>query len=371
MQLPPALRAALENEAARFRLAELSAAHARLSESYRNGIPLQRLSDAERMAYALARMPATYAAGRAVLEEVARVFLPALSRHPEKSAASAITTILDLGAGTGALAWAAAECIPTLRQMTLLESDAGMIALGRTLAASLSQGAPLAAIREAEWVQADMASEMAGAQFTPHDLVALSYSLGELPADAASRVLEQAWNAARRLLIIIEPGTPAGFARVREWRTKLLGMGAHMVAPCPHARECPLTEVKSETKIETKAGNDWCHFAQRVERTALHRRLKGGQLGHEDEKFSYIAFSKVPVALPEARIIRHPHVAPGVIKLNLCAVEGLRGAVITKRDRPAFRRARHAKWGEAWDEAGGAEIQTEPRPSGSGGSLGE
>ena len=73
MQIPPTLRAALESEAGRFRLAELAAAHARLSESYRNGIPLQRLSDAERVAYALARMPATYAAGRAVLEEVIRV----------------------------------------------------------------------------------------------------------------------------------------------------------------------------------------------------------------------------------------------------------------------------------------------------------
>ena len=283
--------------------------------------------------------------------------------------------MLDLGAGTGALAWAAAECIPQLDKMTLMESDARMIALGKTLAVA----APHAAIRDAEWVEADMA----GGQFAPHDLVALSYSLGELPADAASRVLEQAWNAARWMLIIIEPGTPAGFARIRDWRTQLIASGGNMLAPCPHQRDCPIAGPMPETKIESKTetktgpetGKDWCHFAQRVERTALHRRLKGGQLGHEDEKFSYIAFSKVPVTLPEARIIRHPHVAPGVIKLSLCAEDGLRGAVITKRDRAAFRRARHtywgANWGEAWDEAGGAEIQTEPRPSRSGGSLGE
>src|SRR5258708_21955953 len=99
----------------------------------------------------------------------------------------------------------------------------------------------------------------------------VAYSLGE--SDDAS-LLRAAWYASRKALIVIEPGTVAGFECVRKVRDQLIALGAHIAAPCPHANPCPMT------------GNDWCHFAARVERSSMHRRLKGGDLGHEDEKFS-------------------------------------------------------------------------------------
>ena len=238
-------------------------------------------------------------------------------------------TLLDLGAGLGSMAWAARGSNTSLGSITLIESSAEMLRLGRALAADAGGAALHPAT---QW----QAGDFRNLPLAEHDLVTFSYSLGELTEAAATKALDAAWRAARQALVIIEPGTPGGFARVRQWRERLLGMGAHMLAPCPHERACPLPAA------------DWCHFAQRVERTALHRRLKGGELGHEDEKFSYIAVGRQPGELPAARIIRHPQTAAGAINLELCTDVGLRKITATKRDREQFRQARHARWGGHW-----------------------
>ena len=59
---------------------------------------------------------------------------------------------------------------------------------------------------------------------------------------------------------------------------------------------------------------DWCHFAARVNRSALHRRLKEGQLGYEDEKYSYVAAAATGhLARPASgRIVRHPVFRKGI-----------------------------------------------------------
>jgi ribosomal protein RSM22 (predicted rRNA methylase) len=135
--------------------------------------------------------------------------------------------------------------------------------------------------------------------------------------------------------VLIEPGTPSGFSLIREVRGDLLAAGAHMVAPCPMATACPIADP------------DWCHFAARVERSSLHRRVKGGTLGHEDEKFSYVALARHAVDLPIARIVRHPQHRPGLIEIETCTADGLRSGRISKRDRERFRAARKAAWGDA------------------------
>jgi ribosomal protein RSM22 (predicted rRNA methylase) len=105
----------------------------------------------------------------------------------------------------------------------------------------------------------------------------LSYMLGELPAAAAERLVQRAWAASNQALVIVEPGTKVGFAMVERIRARMIATGAEIAAPCPHLQKCPMA-----------ATDDWCHFSQRLERTAEHRRLKKGDLGHEDEKFSYV-----------------------------------------------------------------------------------
>jgi len=148
-------------------------------------------------------------------------------------------------------------------------------------------------------------------------------------------LLNYAWNSATRALVVVEPGTPAGSARILAARARLIGWGAHIQAPCPHDETCPLHEP------------DWCHFAVRLERSRLHRLAKGGEVGYEDEKFSYVIALRDSVEGPAARILRHPRHSPGRAELQLCTPEGLRLLVAGKK-HPDWKMARKAAWGGRW-----------------------
>jgi ribosomal protein RSM22 (predicted rRNA methylase) len=223
--------------------------------------------------------------------------------------------VLDVGAGSGAASLAALEWFPEAA-ITMLERDPALAEAAREW------------LPEAALLLQDAARIPA---LPPHDLVIAAYSLGELAAPLAARL----WQAARVALVAIEPGTPRGFALIRGVRAQLLESGARMVAPCPASTPCPLADP------------DWCHFAARVERSSMHRRIKDAELGYEDEKFSYVALAREPVALPASRIIRRPRRRPGLIVLETCAPGGVRTAHVSKRDRDAFRAARKAAWGDA------------------------
>ena len=237
-------------------------------------------------------MPATYAAARRALAEI-----PA---H--------VASILDAGAGPGAAALAARELFPEA-SLTLLERNPDLAEASRDFL-------PGAAILPADLTKLS--------SFPPHDLVIAAYSLGELGAQALP-VGARLFQSARVAFAIIEPGTTKGFALVRAIRDDLLARGACVLSPCPGPVPCPMLD------------GDWCHFAARVERSSLHRRLKDGDLGYEDEKFSYVVLTKEPLAEPAvARILRHPRTNPGLIELTLCTPQGLDTRRILKRDRDAF-----------------------------------
>jgi ribosomal protein RSM22 (predicted rRNA methylase) len=270
-----------------------------LSESYR-AVRNIRVSKPERVAaYLVTRMPATYAAAYSVLRQL---------QVPVES-------VLDVGAGSGAASLAARELFP--------EASVTMIEREPALAEAARQFVP-----DAEVKIGDATSWLA---LPRHDLVIAAYSFGEF----ATWMAERLWSAARVALVVIEPGSPAGFGRIRALRKELLQAGAHLAAPCPAEAECPMPE------------GDWCHFAARVERSSLHRRIKGGELSYEDEKFSYVAAVRTAVELPRWRVIRRPEQRPGLIVLETCTPEGLAERRVTKRDKEAFRAARKTGWGDA------------------------
>ena len=52
---------------------------------------------------------------------------------------------------------------------------------------------------------------------------------------------------------------------------------------------------------------DWCHFSERLQRSRDHMIAKGARVPFEDERYAYVAVSRVPVVHPaSARIIKPP-----------------------------------------------------------------
>ncbi|MFF2993777.1 small ribosomal subunit Rsm22 family protein [Streptomyces sp. NPDC057950] len=292
----------------------------RLIANYRGTTPthtpiLRDRSDV--VAYAAYRMPATFEAVRAALEAFADAV-------PDW----APTSHVDIGGGTGAATWAVNATWPGARPVTVLDWAEPALALGREIAATNPE------LKPAEWHRTRIGAALT---LESTDLVTVSYVLGELtPADRASVVTAAA--AAARAVVIIEPGTPDGYARVIEARDRLIGAGFHVAAPCPHSAACPIVP-----------GEDWCHFSARVSRSSLHRQVKGGSLAYEDEKFSYVAATRLPADPAATRVVRKPQIRKGQVLLDLCGPdESLHRETVTKRHGPLYRAARDADWGDAW-----------------------
>ncbi|MEO3432508.1 small ribosomal subunit Rsm22 family protein [Inquilinus sp. CAU 1745] len=298
--------------------ADAAALTARYRAAERPPGPLLR-GEGERRAYALTRMPATLAAAEAAMAEVAARWVGA---RPQ--------SLLDLGAGTGAMVWAARTAFPTLTDLAAIERDAGMAAIGGDLT-HLSGDEALAALR---WTIGDLTAT----SFPPVDLVTIGYALNELEPPALDRVVAQAFAAARMGVIVIEAGSRRGFDAVRRARALLIEVGGQPVAPCPHALACPMSD------------DDWCHMPTRFRRGTTHRRLVAGTLDHDIEKFSYVAVAKGELAArpAEARIVRAPMRRQGHVTLDLCRAGRLERLTVGKRDKPSYRAARQAGWGDAW-----------------------
>lgn len=318
MQMPFLLQDAVEKLLADMPQKAVRDAAAALSLRYRTdekapaGVRLLD-SETEMRAYCAFRMPATYAALVRAMEML------------RQSGVKEIATLTDVGSGTGSALWAADEVFG-VRSAELIERESGMIALARQLAQEKWQ-------EEIHWTQADMLA----AQIPHADLVTASFCLGELNQDNAEEMVKKLWEAADRALIIAEPGTPAGYARIRRYVEVLRQLGAHMAAPCPSMGECPLAQ------------EDWCHFTVRVERTRLHKFLKEGALPYEDEKFSFLAVTKEPAQPAQSRIRRRPLIRSGYVELPICR-ESTAETIRVSKKHPAYKQARKAEVGDQWEE---------------------
>jgi ribosomal protein RSM22 (predicted rRNA methylase) len=167
------------------------------------------------------------------------------------------------------------------------------------------------------------------------DLVIASYVIGEMDAAEQRALAELMWSKARDTLLLIEPGTPAGYARIIALREQLIALGAHVAAPCPHDGKCPLSAP------------DWCHFAQRLPRSQAHRQIKGADVPFEDEKFSYVALTREPVTPRPSRVLAEPILNKVEISAKLCTPDGVTMVRVPRRDKDAYARARRWRWGDA------------------------
>ncbi|MBT2417418.1 small ribosomal subunit Rsm22 family protein [Streptomyces sp. ISL-22] len=292
----------------------------RLIANYRGATPTDApiLRDrADVAAYAAYRMPATFAAVHSALEAFAQAV-------PDWAPGSHT----DIGGGTGAATWAVTATWPGERSVTVLDWAEPALTLGRDIAEANPS------LQNARWQRARIGSALT---LDSTDLVTVSYVLNELTAPDRTALVDTA-AAAARSVVIVEAGTPAGYARVIEARDRLIAVGFHIAAPCPHSAACPIAP-----------GTDWCHFSARVSRSSLHRQIKGGSLAYEDEKFSYVAATRLPVTPAPARVVRKPQIRKGQVLLDLCETEpSLRRTTVTKRHGDLYKAARDADWGDAW-----------------------
>lgn len=321
MGLPVELAEEIEEYLRSIAPREVARAAEDLTLRYRDGAdgPALPPSEAHRAAYLAVRLPATFAAVAAALREV----------H-EQLPGFAPASLLDLGAGPGTASWAAAEQWPSLRTIALHERDAAMAALGRRLAAK----GFTPALTQAQWRTGSLP---APAPLPEADVVLAGYLFNEFAPAARAAALDQAWAAARQLLVLIEPGTPAGFAVILEARERLLAAGGHVVAPCSHAGKCPL------------AGGSWCHFSERLDRSARHRQAKGAALGYEDEKYSWLAVAREPFTPLGMRLLSRPAESKVKVELMLCQPDEPLNLALPRADREDFRRAHKVRWGEVWE----------------------
>jgi ribosomal protein RSM22 (predicted rRNA methylase) len=318
--LPGPLRAAIDRALDGVPRKGLAERAARTSQAYRAGKPSSGviLDADDALAYAITRLPATYAACATVLAEAAAM-------APDFAPAS----LLDAGAGTGAASWAATQAWPALASLTWLDSSPPFLALAAQLAA---EGPP--ALRAAEARRGDLTS---AGPWPRADLVVASYALAEIAQDRQVSTIGELWSSCDGMLALVEPGTPAGYARILAARTVLIEAGAAILAPCPHQAACP------------RAGEDWCHFSVRLPRSRDHRLAKGAEVPFEDERFSYLIAARPGIAAAPSRprILAPPRTAKPGIALKLCGPDGaVEQRLIPKRDKPAYAVARRLGWGD-------------------------
>jgi len=305
--LPPRLKAAADALLEGVSRKDLAARSAAISVQYRSGQGSAGvvLSDADTLAYLVVRLPATYAVNAAVLDEV-------------RSAAPDFTpqSLLDVGAGPGTATWAARETFASLNSATLTDSNNRFLALAEHL------------VPDAQFLSRNLVTD----DLPKADLVIASFVLAEL----AQPPIAKLYAATNDVLVLIEPGTPQGFERLRTARAQLIEQGANILAPCTHANACPMSDT------------DWCHFTQRLPRSRDHMQTKGANVPYEDERYAYIAVGKTHRSAHEgrARILAPPRETKPAIEFKLCTPTGLEMRTAAKRDKAAFAQVRKADWGD-------------------------
>jgi ribosomal protein RSM22 (predicted rRNA methylase) len=321
MQIPAELRAALDACLIGVPRTTLAQRAERMSSLYRDrsGSSVAVQDETDALAYAVTRSPATFGAVRNVLARLHE-------RAPEFTPAAA----LDLGAGAGAASWALADAWPGIASITQADLNAPLMTLGKRLIENASNPA----LHNAQQRTADLTRPLDNA---PADIALVSYMLAELNDAQIGAVLSNAWRLCTGALVIVEPGTPAGYQRILRARQFVLQHEGHILAPCPHEKTCPLVSP------------DWCHFVQRVERSRDHRLLKSADLSYEDEKFSYVIGIRTAIFRPteHARILTRPEKEKARIELKLCQLDGTASKQqVLRRDKEAYKHAKKAEWGD-------------------------
>src|SRR5258708_18528182 len=168
--LPAELKAALDARLQGLSRNDAAERAGRISQTYRDGGGSSAIrTETDALAYALARMPASYAAATASLNafrEIVPDFAP--------------KSLLDIGAGPGTATWAAAAAFSSLQSFTLVDANSAL----RALALDLVRGS--LRLPDMTYQRGEAGTALADAEAA--DLVVASYMIGETN-DAEQRAL--------------------------------------------------------------------------------------------------------------------------------------------------------------------------------------
>ncbi len=270
-------------------------AYAELSKNYRNQ-NYEELDSSQAIAYAQARMPATYNVIRYVLEKF-------------KDKGETFSNVLDVGAGVGTLKIALQN--HEIEYEAVEKSDSM-----RKVFKKLNNS-------EIKIYAEDFLKFHSEKQY---QAVFASYFMNEIKDKNA--VLKKLFSLAEQYVFIIEPGTPNGFKNIIEAKKLANQLSWYPLFPCA-STGCNLSK------------QDWCHFSIRVPRTKLHTNLKNATLPYEDEKFCYIIFSKKETEFRNNNvIIKRPIKKSGHVILDVCSGQGIQRIIRTDK----LSKKRH--WGD-------------------------
>lgn len=263
-----------------------SSVYATLSRNYRDQ-NYQELNLSQAIAYAQARMPATYNVIRCVLEKF-------------ESKCEIFSDVLDIGAGVGALKIALRDYQTDYKAV---EKSDSMRKVFRKLNGN-----------EVKIYAEDFQKFRSEKQY---QAVFASYFINEIKDK--NQTLKKIFELAEKYVFIVEPGTPNGYKNILEAKKLANQFGWYPLLPCASAN-CNLSN------------KDWCHFSVRVPRTKLHTNLKNATLPYEDEKFCYVIFSKKETEFSNNKtIIKRPIKKSGHIIFDVCSSDGIHRIVRTDK----------------------------------------
>ena len=312
MKIPFELEEKIAREIQNVKLSDLKEVAQTLSNRYMNekrkGQSLIN-KKLEVLAYSIIRMPATFCAIDKAIEETLKKYNPT------------IETALDIGSGTGAGEWAILNNID-ISKITCIEREDEMSSLAQKL---------LEEHKNINWKNQDIVKNKINEKA---DLVIVSYMINELQDEVKEDVIKNILESFNKIVIFIEPGTPDGFSNIRKIQKLAINNNLNILAPCTSQNECKLPK------------DDWCHSIVRVERNKIHKFVKDADVPYEDEKFSYIAISKEKIDNSGGRILRHPNISSGFIKVNLCNNGIIEEKTFTKKDKDNFKKIKKLKCGD-------------------------
>lgn len=265
-------------------------------------------TESEAITYSAVRMPATFACVKKAL----------LSLVIDQSQTY---SLLDVGFGTGAGTLAIMDCIP-ISSVSALEKETSMLKVGKTIVDQLIEYTT-----QIEYINQDLI------EFNPdknYDIVLSSFVFNEIEESKLVVILKKLWTVTNKYFIIVDAGTPKVFSNMNYIKSVMKDLNANLVAPCM-CEDCE---------------NEWCHFIARVRRSAMHRKIKNGTENYEDEKFTYLIYSKTPIDKKGKRIIKRPEISKGKIVHTLCSKDGVRTEIFTKSQGEKYKEVKKKEVGE-------------------------